>query len=500
MQPQDKNIRESSLLKAFIKECQSLGINSSSKILLAVSGGIDSIVMATLFWAGGYKIAVAHVNFKLRGDDSNEDQKFVKNWAAERGIQLFEKEADTIEYAKKRGLSVEMAAREIRYEWFYQIAEKENFKYIAIAHNANDNAETLLLNLARGTGLKGLCAISQKNEIRPGLTVARPLLFAQRSDIEAFAQEFGIAYREDRTNKENEYKRNKIRNQVLPLLKELNPSIIKTLNEDISHFKKSYAFEKENVARIMSESLKGKITGLDFIGLREKYLLAAVDLERLFSSNAAGKEDAIKHILCSYLGDYGFSYDVAEEIADSALDIYSHKENCGKISHTTKVFRSAAAVAALERGGIRIYKSDIEKDALALADVTAAIPSVGEWVVNFASRGNTLKRYRLTISEEKEMGSKGAHALYIDAESIKFPLTLRALRTGDAFSPFGLKGSKSVADFLGDKKVDTLIKPFVMALCDSSGKIVCIPGIEIDNTSRVKSTDSKCLCISLSAE
>lgn len=491
-----ENIRESSLYKRFAKECQTIGIAPSTKILLAVSGGIDSTVMATLFWAAGYKFSIAHVNFKLRGDDSFADQQFVREWAEKHSVQIFEKEADTIEYAKTRGLSVEMAAREIRYEFFYKTAEREQIKYIAVAHNADDNAETLLLNLTRGTGLKGLCAISEHNAISDNLVIIRPLLFAQRVEIEQFAGQFGITHREDKTNKENEYKRNKIRNQIIPLLKELNPSVIKTLNEDISHFKQSYAFEKENVEKAMNESLRKKIEGMDFLGLREKYLLAAVDL---------GKMPRSKHVLCSFLGYYGFSYSVAEDIAAAAENVRSAKENvatsCSSApSHTTKIFTSPASVAALERGLIKIYKGEILKDADALKDVEVAVPSAGEWVVNFATDGSCLKRYKLTVSEKKTAGAAPSHTLCLDSSAVNFPLTLRTLRPGDVFSPFGLKGSKNAADFIGDKKIDTLIKPLVMALCDCNGKILCLPGLEIDNSMRIGSTTEKILCISLLAE
>ena len=470
---------ESSLYKAFAKECERLGIAPGSKILLAVSGGIDSIVMATLFHCGGFKFSIVHVNFKLRGRDSTTDQRFVRKWAFEHKIQLFEKEVDTKKYAKSHGLSLEMAAREIRYNWFYELAESNKFKYIAVAHNADDNAETLLLNLVRGTGLKGLCGISENSN-----KIIRPLLFAQRSEIEAFAKKFKIAHREDKTNHENEFKRNKIRNQVLPLLKELNPSAIKTLNEDISHFKQAYAFEQENVEKALSEARKGSVPGLDFLGLRKKLLVDAINIEKICSL----KKESATYALSSHLNNYGFSYDVAGEIVECAFDHLQKKS--GKKSPTTKIFNSALDyVASVERGFIKIFKGEILSDAEDFKNAEYSILSEGEWVITFGKKECKEFDYKLVIKCNKKF-EKLSGGLHLDADKLHYPLTLRAFRPGDYFSPFGLNGSKRVADFLGDKKVDTLIKPLVLVLCQTKKggiagtyeEIVCIPGVEIDNS------------------
>ncbi len=203
-----------------------------SGILLAVSGGIDSMYMANrapeLF--SGARLAVAHCNFSLRGEESDGDSSFVQEWCRSRGMECFVKRFDTAGYARQKSLSIEMAARELRYTWFAELCREQGFDAVAVAHNADDNAETLMLNLLRGTGLRGIRGMGG----RPG--VIRPLLGTERAEIRRWMEAHGCLWREDRTNAESEYKRNKLRNGVFPLFREINPSFIRTLNEDMARF------------------------------------------------------------------------------------------------------------------------------------------------------------------------------------------------------------------------------------------------------------------------
>lgn len=203
-----------------------------TRILLAVSGGIDSMYMAyrasELF--PGARFAVAHCNFTLRGGESDGDEAFVKEWCRAHGVEFLSKRFDTARYAGEHSLSIEMAARELRYAWFAQLCSEHGFEAVAVAHNANDNAETLLLNLLRGTGIRGISGMGGR------LGVLRPLLGIERDEIRRWMEERGFGWREDSTNSENEYKRNRLRNEVFPVLKELNPSFIRTLNEDMARF------------------------------------------------------------------------------------------------------------------------------------------------------------------------------------------------------------------------------------------------------------------------
>ena len=218
-------------------------------LLVAVSGGIDSMCLAEKARLEGGPFAIAHCNFSLRGKESDEDEAFVRKWASEHGIPIHVKRFDTKTYAALNGISIEMAARRLRYHWFGELCREHGYEAVAVAHNANDNAETLLLNLLRGTGLKGLVGMKPQGFIPDpefsDIPLLRPLLDMTRADIEAFAAEHNLAWREDRTNASNDYKRNKIRNQVFPVFAEINPSFIQTLNRDMERFAEEVSCHSE---------------------------------------------------------------------------------------------------------------------------------------------------------------------------------------------------------------------------------------------------------------
>ncbi len=202
-------------------------------VLLAVSGGIDSMYMAyraSELFPEARRFAVAHCNFRLRGEESDGDEEFVRAWCAERGMKFYSKSFDTAACAGQEGISIEMAARKLRYEWFASLRSGEGFDTVAVAHNADDNAETLILNLLRGTGIRGIRGMGDREGI------SRPLLRTSRSEIRAWMTGRGYAWREDRTNADSSYKRNLIRNKVFPLFAEINPSFVRTLNSDMRRF------------------------------------------------------------------------------------------------------------------------------------------------------------------------------------------------------------------------------------------------------------------------
>ena len=209
-------------------------------LLVAVSGGIDSMCLAEKVRLEGGPFAIAHCNFNLRGDESDGDESFVRSWAAKYGIECHVRHFDTLGYANSEKISTEMAARVLRYRWFGELCRKHGYEAVAVAHNANDNAETLILNLLRGTGLKGLTGMKKEGFIPDrdyaDIPLLRPILDMTREDILSFAKEHGLEWREDHTNAENDFKRNKIRNLVFPVFKEINPSFIQTLNADMQRF------------------------------------------------------------------------------------------------------------------------------------------------------------------------------------------------------------------------------------------------------------------------
>lgn len=220
-------------------------------LLVAVSGGIDSICLAQKVRLEGGPFAMAHCNFGLRGAESDGDEAFVKEWAGRYGIPIHVKHFDTQAFASANGISVEMAARRLRYRWFGQLCRENGYEGVAVAHNANDNAETLLLNLLRGTGLKGLIGMKAEGFIPDpeyaDIPLHRPLLGMTRADIEAFAREQGLSWREDSTNAENDFKRNKLRNLVFPVFREINPSFIQTLNRDMERFAQELEAVREGI-------------------------------------------------------------------------------------------------------------------------------------------------------------------------------------------------------------------------------------------------------------
>ena len=209
-------------------------------LLVAVSGGIDSMCLAQKVRLEGGPFAVAHCNFGLRGEESDADETFVRAWCSSHGIPLHVKRFDTQAYANAEGISVEMAARRLRYHWFGELCREHGYEAVAVAHNANDNAETLLLNLLRGTGLRGITGMKPSGFLPDpdfgDIPLLRPLLAMTRADIEAFAAEQHLSWRDDSTNALNDFKRNKIRNLVFPIFAQINPSFIQTLNRDMERF------------------------------------------------------------------------------------------------------------------------------------------------------------------------------------------------------------------------------------------------------------------------
>ncbi len=216
-------------------------------LLVAVSGGIDSMCLAEKVRLEGGPFAIAHCNFGLRGEESEGDEAFVRQWADNHGIPCHVKRFETPAYAAEQGISVEMAARRLRYHWFGELCREHGYSGVAVAHNANDNAETLILNLLRGTGVRGLLGMKADGFVPDpdfaDVPLHRPLLGMTRADIEAFAAEHSLQWREDATNALNEYKRNKIRNLVFPVFREINPRFVETLNRDMERFAEAFPAE-----------------------------------------------------------------------------------------------------------------------------------------------------------------------------------------------------------------------------------------------------------------
>ncbi|MCB0475804.1 MAG: tRNA lysidine(34) synthetase TilS, partial [Flavobacteriaceae bacterium] len=255
------------------------------KLLLAISGGIDSVVLANLFKELNLQFSLAHCNFKLRGDESESDEVFVKKLAENLQVPVYVKQFETATFAQNEKLSIQVAARNLRYEWFYQLKDKDGFDLIVTAHHADDNLETFLINLIRGTGLDGLTGIPEQSE-----TIIRPLLPFTREQIETYAKKEKIQWREDSSNIETKYLRNKIRHQIIPLMKELNPNFLNSFNNTLNNLKGSAAIVRRTVADLKNEILVPQTDGT-----------LKIDIEYL---KKLGNETAYLYEL---LREYGFT-------------------------------------------------------------------------------------------------------------------------------------------------------------------------------------------------
>lgn len=414
----------------------------TDKLLLAVSGGVDSMVMLHLCSFLHNDIAVAHCNFRLRGADADGDEQHVKTVCDEMGINCHTIAFDTISYAKERGISIEMAARDLRYDFFENICKTNGYDKILTAHHANDNAETILLNLIKGTGVRGLMGIPSFRD-----NIVRPLLVFTRAELEKYASQNNISYRVDATNMESIYTRNKLRNEVIPLLEGINPSVVKTLSNNIERFSDLWSLYDENIIGCIDRLAKNDIVEI-------------ADLK---------KEKYLKSIVYEWLRPYRFPSNIAEEVCDSL----NNKEE--------KVFY--ASEFRLVKSRDRLYLLDRENSKNESFSIT-------EQGINEPIKLQIEKlKTDIEILKEKNIA-------YIDTSKIRFPLLLRRWKKGDRFTPFGLKGSKNISKVFKDLKYSKMQKEQAWVLC-SEDKIVWLVGERMSNDFRVTEQTKSIIKISL---
>ncbi len=419
------------------------------KILLAVSGGMDSVVMAHLFKSAGFDFAIAHCNFKLRGIEADQDEVFTGKLALQLGAKFYSESFDTSSYAKKNGISIQMAARELRYEWLEKIRVQHGFDWIATAHQSDDNTETILYNITRGTGLKGLQGIPLRNG-----KIIRPLLSFSREEIEWYVKIDSLEYREDLSNLDDKYTRNKIRHKIIPLLKEINPS----LNKSVQDLSEISAQTQSLLNYYISKDFKSHIHEKD----GKTYIPVNILLEY--------PEKEI--IIYELLKDFGFQ---SPEIEDIALSLekqpgklfYSKDYECLKDRHHLIISHKENN----ERAEILIHSD--QKEVL-------------------FSRG--VIRMRILDIDEITDFKADSNVAYVDFSLLSFPLKLRNPAEGDYFVPFGMSGKKKISDFLTDLKIPRNEKKNTW-LITSDNKIVWVMGFRTDNRFRVKTTTRKVLKI-----
>ena len=431
------------LLERFIRYIREKELfTTSDKILLTVSGGVDSMVMMTLMVEAGYNVGVAHCNFQLRGQEAEEDEVLVERRAEALGIPCYNKRFDTKGEMERTGESVQIAARRLRYEWFDELCNEHAYTVVAIAHQADDSIETFFINLFRGTGLKGLTGISVMRD-----RIVRPLLFAPRKEIMEYALAHKVPFREDSSNNTTKYLRNKIRLGLVPRIREINPKFTELMRTNLGRLIDAQRFIDSTIARIR-ESVQEQ-NGEDCIihpdRIPDDMPLNFVIYELLSSS-------------------FGFKGDVVESMCRSL--------KCG--TQSGKRFYSRDKVACIDRG--RIIISPINDN-----------DSCEVKVEKFATRaycGNSVLYFEWLDVDNIGSLQVPDNVALVDADSLEFPLILRRWSEGDSFIPLGMSGHKKVSDYLIDHKVAIPEKKRQFVLT-SGDNIVWLIGRRVDDRYKI---------------
>ncbi|MGZ4099206.1 MAG: tRNA lysidine(34) synthetase TilS [Bacteroidia bacterium] len=422
--------------------------SKKDNLLLAVSGGMDSVVLAFLLKKGGYNFSLAHCNFNLRGKDSLKDEKFCHELAEELGVKIFVTQPDVKKYCKENKASIQMAARDLRYTWFKKLLKEEKLDYLLTAHHANDLVETILINLLRGTGITGLKGIPQKNE-----TTVRPLSIFSRGEIEGFAKKEKIKFRTDKSNFEDRYERNFLRLKVIPKLKKINPSLEQTFIKNSKRF--------SNEAAIVS----------DYIDQRIKELVTDKKGSLTISRTRLKKEKHPETFLHYWLSPLGFSETQQQNILTAV----------NNNSAETKQFLSPTHKLVISRDEILVVANK-EKD-------------FSEIKITSLKELKNQKHFGLT--QEKKFVIPGKEELYLPEEKLLFPLLIRHPATGDKFKPFGMKGFKLLSDFIKDEKINAVDKSNLQLLVNGNGEIIWVIGYRSDERYRVNKEAKKFLKLKL---
>lgn len=416
---------------------------ADQKILIACSGGLDSIVLLHLLQKIGLTLGVAHCNFKLRGDHSDADLSFVKTIAANLGVPVFTTVFDTKAYAKTQGVSTQVAARELRYEWFYSTARANGYDRIATGHHADDDLETFFINLSRVTGLRGLTGIASNTE-----QLIRPLLPFSRAQIMQFAKKEELFWREDSSNSTRDYLRNKLRLDVIPAFKGVNKTVLQNFKQTQQHLKKSQALLEDYITLVTKLVVSHTDAG---------YEIDSKQLQALPNTNT---------LLFELLYPYGFTD-----------------------------FKAIASILESEVG-----KKVLSKQYVLHKDRNHLVLTTREQVVDSrvycidAKQQSCTIPIKLNFTKVAQVGEHEPHSLYVDAAKLTYPLKVRAWRLDDVFHPFGMKGKKKLTKFFKDEKLSLLSKNSVWVL-ESGDEIVWVIGLRPDDRYKVTSATKEVLKI-----
>lgn len=425
---------------------------SEKKVLLAVSGGVDSVVLCQLSKEAGLNFAIAHCNFGLRGEESERDETFIVSLAEKYGTRIFIQRFDTSEYAAQHKLSIQEAARKLRYGWFEEIRREHGFAYTLLAHHANDNIETLLINFFRGSGLEGLTGMpEEKKEVH----CLRPMLRIKRSEILAYANTHSLQWVEDSSNASNKYTRNFFRNEVIPQLQKVFPQVEENLLSNIQRFQQTNTLYKE-----LLQGLKKKVCEVR----GEEMHIPVLKLMTYKDTS----------LIYEIIKDFGFGEVYVDEVlklADASSGKYIANESYRIIRHNAWFIIAPTASTA--------QTFVIEKD---------------DHSIRFDSQELLLKFVRI----EKFLLDKSSHVAQLDAKEIEFPLVLRKWEKGDYFYPLGMRKKKKLARFFIDLKLSQTAKEKVWVL-ESHKRIVWIVGYRIDERFKITERTKEVLRLTLSS-
>jgi tRNA(Ile)-lysidine synthase len=398
------------------------------KLLIAISGGLDSVVLTHLFNEMKFEISLAHCNFNLRGNESYLDEEFVKNMATVLKKEYFITHFDTAEYAIKIGASIQMAARELRYNWFNELLQNHDFEYVLTAHHADDNLETFLINLTRGTGLEGLKGIPEINN-----KIIRPLLSFNKLQIKEYAFKHNISWREDNSNSDTKYLRNQIRHELVPILNKINPNFMESFAHTLKYLKGSSQIVEDRIKNVQKDIL-----------IKDKELIK-IDIQKLkILSNS-------KSYLHELLKNYGFT-----EWNDvfSLLDAQSGKQVHSK-THRLIKDREYLLLAELKKNEIDKMEISESCHKMKIDHFNLIFENIDASEKNFSD----------------EINSK--QIVLIDKDLLRFPLHVRKWKKGDYFYPLGMQGRKKLSKYFTDEKLSLIDKENIWLLC-SENKIVWI--------------------------
>ncbi|MBR3758057.1 MAG: tRNA lysidine(34) synthetase TilS [Bacteroidaceae bacterium] len=411
-------------------------------LLVALSGGADSVALLRVLLRLGYRCDAAHCNFHLRGEESNRDEEFCRTLCRQLGVALHITHFDTQAYARQKGISIEMAARDLRYAWFEELCCEHDYTRVAVAHHRDDSVETLLLNLVRGTGLAGLTGIRSQNG-----RVVRPLSGVSRKEIVAYLKALGQEYVTDSTNLQDEFVRNKIRLQILPLLEKINPQVREKISATIDHLR--------GVEIIYEKSVQEALARVSLDGGH------ALDIPALMA------EVEPRTILFEWLRPYGFVSAQVDEVFRSLT------------GESGRRFSNGAWELLKDRDVLLLRPYQLEgedKCWLSVPQAPAEVP---------LAQGSMLVINHFMLSPDYQI-SRMANVATFDAAQVEFPLTIRPWQMGDKFAPFGMKGKKKlVSDLLTDLKLSRFEKEAQLIVNDARGRILWVVGRRTDERARV---------------